>query len=332
MTTVWTVDAEHPAPGDLAEAARLLAAGNLVAFPTETVYGLGASALSPEAIDRLYAAKGRPRANPLIVHVADPEGARNLCDSWPDSAELLAQAFWPGPLTLVLPHGGKIHSGVTAGGDTVALRVPAHPVARALLRAAGIPVAAPSANPSGFISPTLPDHVLQGLGGKIAGLVSAGPCERGVESTVIDLSGSQPVLLRPGPLTPEEIAHVLGIPPEKLLISAATGMVGPEKSPGRMGRHYAPKAQVVCVASSGEAQSWCDRWTREGKRHAWLALEPGPGSILLPNTPPGALYSIYKTLHKIDRDGYNHVVAVLPPAEGRWLAFRDRLLRASLSQ
>lgn len=332
MTTVWTVDAEHPAPGDLAEAAGLLAAGNLVAFPTETVYGLGANALSAEAIDRLYAAKGRPRANPLIVHVADPESARSYCANWPDSAERLAQAFWPGPLTLVLPHGGTIAPGVTAGGDTVALRVPAHPVARALLRAAGIPVAAPSANPSGGISPTLPDHVLQGLGGKIAGLVSAGPCERGVESTVIDLSGCDPVLLRPGPLTPEEIAQVLGIPPEKLLISAATGMEGPEKSPGRMGRHYAPKAQVVCVDTPEEARSRCERWNREGKRHTWLALEPGPGSILLPSSPAGALHLIYNCLHEIDSQGVDHIVVVLPPPEGRWLAFRDRLLRASLLQ
>ncbi|MFM8933522.1 MAG: L-threonylcarbamoyladenylate synthase [Gemmataceae bacterium] len=332
MTTVWTVDAEHPAPGDLAEAARLLALGHLVAFPTETVYGLGANALSAEAIDRLYAAKGRPRANPLIVHVADPESARNLCAIWTDSAERLAQAFWPGPLTLVLPHGGKVPPGVTAGGHTVALRVPAHPVAQTLLRAAGIPVAAPSANPSGRISPTLPEHVLQGLEGKIAGLVSAGPCECGVESTVIDLSGPHPVLLRPGPLAPEEIAQVLGIPTEKLLISAALVTDGPEKSPGRMGRHYAPKAQVVCVATPEEAQAWCDQWTRQGKRHAWLALDPGPGSILLPATPAGALHSIYKILHKIDDESIDYIVAVLPPAEGRWLAFRVRLLRASLSQ
>ena len=331
ITTVWTVDAADPRHADLAEAARLLVAGDLVAFPTETVYGLGASALSGDAIDRLYAAKGRPRANPLIVHVGDLDSAKNLCATWPDSAELLAQAFWPGPLTLVLPHGGKVSPGVTAGGPTVALRVPAHPVAQALLRLTGIPVAAPSANTSGRISPTLPEHVLQGLDGKIAGLVSAGPCERGVESTVIDLSGEHPVLLRPGPLTPEEISQVLGIATDDLLIPAAKGTDDPEKSPGRMGRHYAPKAQVVCVATPSEAQTWCDQWTREGKRHAWLALEPGPGSVLLPAQPSGALHSIYKALHKIDKDNLDHIVAVLPPAEGRWLAFRDRLLRASIN-
>lgn len=332
MTTVWTVDAEHPDPRDLETPARLLAGGQLVAFPTETVYGLGANALSDEAIDRLYQAKCRPRANPLIVHIGDLQDAKKLSTLWPDSAERLAQAFWPGPLTLVLPHGGKIPGGVTAGGDTVALRVPGHPVARALLRAAGVPVAAPSANPSGRISPTLPEHVLEGLDGKIAGLVSAGPCERGVESTVIDLSGPQPVLLRPGPLTPEEIAQVLGIATDQLLFSAALGADGPEKSPGRMGRHYAPRAQVICVATAAEAEDWCRRWADQGQRHAWLALEPGPGTILLPASPAGALNALYKTMHKIDKDAIEYVVAQLPPAEGRWLAFRDRLLRASLKQ
>ena len=331
MTIVWTVDAEKPRPEDLREAASLLAAGQLVAFPTETVYGLGANALSSAAIDRLYQAKGRPRANPLIVHVADLELAKTICSVWPDTAERLARAFWPGPLTLVLPHCGAIPSGVTAGGETVAIRVPGHPVALELLRLAGVPVAAPSANPSGGISPTLGEHVLEGLDGKIAGLVEAGPCSRGVESTVIDLSGTHPVLLRPGPLSPEEIAQVLGSDPEALLISADKRKQGPEKSPGRMGRHYAPKAQVVCVQSEAEARACCAVWQQQGKRHAWLALQPGPGTILLPATPAEAMRSIYKVLHKIDKDLIGFLVVQLPNAEGRWLALRDRLLRASLN-
>ncbi len=185
-------------------------AGGLVAFPTETVYGLGADALQPAAVERIFAAKGRPPNNPLIVHVADRAEALTVAATWPETAARLAERFWPGPLTLVLPRRPELPDVVTAGGPTVAIRVPAHPLALALIRAAGIPVAAPSANRSSQVSPTRPEHVLSGLDGRIDLLLAAGPVSGGIESTVLDLTNDPPRLLRPGLVAPAEIEAIIG--------------------------------------------------------------------------------------------------------------------------
>ncbi len=184
----------------IAEAAAILHSGGLVAFPTETVYGLGASALDADAVARIYAAKARPSCNPIIVHVPDVTAARGLTTSWPEAAERLAARFWPGPLTLVLPRSQAIPDIVTGGGPNVGLRVPAQPIAQALLQAANLPVAAPSANLATYISPTTAQHVLRGLGGRIDCLLDGGPTSAGIESTVLDLTTDPPRVLRPGPV------------------------------------------------------------------------------------------------------------------------------------
>jgi L-threonylcarbamoyladenylate synthase len=239
------------APDDagIARAAGLLAAGELVAFPTETVYGLGGDARSDTAVARIYEAKGRPSFNPLIVHLPDLAAVEAIAEVGP-KARALAQAFWPGPLTLVLPlrDGAAVSPLVTAGLTTVAVRVPAHPLAQALLRAFGGPVAAPSANPSGRVSPTRADHVLDGLSGRISAVLDGGPCAVGLESTIV-LADPEPQLLRPGGVPVEALEAVLGIP------LALSGDGAKPTSPGQLASHYAPEAGVrlgVTKAQPGE--------------------------------------------------------------------------------
>ena len=236
----------------IAEAARLLRAGQLVAFPTETVYGLGADASQGLAVAAIFEAKGRPRFNPLIVHVPDLAGAKAL-GAFNDTARRLAAEFWPGPLTLVLPKrpGAPIAELATAGLDTIALRVPSHPIAQALLRAAGCPVAAPSANRSGHVSATEAAHVAADLGEQVALILDAGPAEYGLESTVLDATAPEPVILRPGAVTAEAIARVLGIAPRTTSEAGAR-----PSSPGQLASHYAPRAAVRLNATDvapGEA-------------------------------------------------------------------------------
>ena len=210
LTHVWLVDAEHPQPDVIAKAAHILRTGGLVAFPTETVYGLGANALDPSAVRAIYVAKGRPSRNPLIVHVADTASAHPLVENWTPMAQLLAERFWPGPLTIVLPRSRIVPNEVTGGGPTVAIRCPLHPVARALIRSVGVPVAAPSANRSSELSPTLPEHVARSLVGKIDVILDGGPAWAGIESTVVDLTFAVPRLLRPGPISPGDIEKLIG--------------------------------------------------------------------------------------------------------------------------
>jgi L-threonylcarbamoyladenylate synthase len=207
---ILRVDPYTPAADAIAHAAHVLQEGGLVAFPTETVYGLGANALDPAAVAKIFAAKGRPATNPIIVHIATIDEASALAGAWPDVAQQLADRFWPGPLTLVLPKQAHVPDLVTAGGATVALRMPAHPVALALLRACGFPLAAPSANRSSELSPTLPEHVLRGLADRIDLLLDAGPTSGGLESTVLDLTTQPPRLLRPGLVTIAELEALLG--------------------------------------------------------------------------------------------------------------------------
>ena len=237
-TRLVAVDPTQPDPAVLAEAATLIQAGRLVAFPTETVYGLGANALDADAVARIFAAKERPAYDPVIVHVADAAELTDLTAALPDLGSLLIERFWPGPLTLVLPRSERVPDVVTAGGPTVAVRAPAHPLARALLDAAGTPIAAPSANRFSHTSPTRAQHVWDDLAGRIDMILDGGPTAVGVESTVLDLTTEPPTLLRPGGVTIEEIEALIG--PVQTSARREDGNTLP--APGMLDRHYAPRA------------------------------------------------------------------------------------------
>ena len=307
---------EHLTPdaAGLARAAELLAAGESVAFPTETVYGLGADARSAEAVARIYAAKGRPAFNPLIVHVADVETAHRYVE-FSDMAQRLAEAFWPGPLTLVLPlkPGHGIASLVTAGLDTLGIRVPAAPVAQSLLRAFDGPIAAPSANPSGRISPTTFSHVSQGLDGRIAAIIDGGSCRVGVESTIVGEDPDQsPVLLRPGGVASEAIEATLATP---LARPAPSSQVS---SPGQLLSHYAPGASVrlnAPQAAPGEVMLGF------GNVCGDLNLSPA-------GDPVEAAARLFDYLHRLDATGKPIAIAPIPE-DGLGAALNDRLRRAA---
>lgn len=252
---IYIEDKEHPEEEQLKKPAEILKAGGLVAFPTETVYGLGANALNEEAAKKIYAAKGRPSDNPLIAHIADFKDLPELVLQVPEAGKRLMEAFWPGPLTLIFPKSRLVPYGTTGGLDTVAVRMPSDPVANALIRLAGVPIAAPSANTSGRPSPTTADHVWQDMNGKIEMIVDGGAVGIGVESTIIDVSGKEPMILRPGAVTKEMASKVLGreIRLDPAIIS---GPMSPEmkpKAPGMKYKHYAPKADLTLVEGEREA-------------------------------------------------------------------------------
>lgn len=302
-----------PDQAGTARAAELLRTGALVAFPTETVYGLGADARNGTAVANIYAAKGRPAFNPLIAHVASATAAQRYV-VWNDLAEVLANAFWPGPLSLVLPlkEGHGISELVTAGLSTLAVRVPAHPAAHAILEALDGPVAAPSANPSGGISPTTAAHVLGGLNGRIAAVLDDGPCDVGLESTIIGLAGNVPLLLRPGGLAAEEIEAVLGRP---LIMRDATD---PLTAPGQLLSHYAPDSALRLNARASEGDE--------------LFLGFGPMDCDLNLSETGdlaeAAANLFGHLHNLD--GLGRAIAVAPvPHHGLGQAINDRLQRAA---
>ncbi|HEX9370684.1 MAG TPA: L-threonylcarbamoyladenylate synthase, partial [Roseiflexaceae bacterium] len=313
-TDVLRVDPEAPAKDVIARAAAALRAGGLVAFPTETVYGLGANALDAVAVGRIFAAKGRPAANPVIVHVARAEEARALAADWPETAARLAARFWPGPLTLVLPRREIVPDIVTAGGPTVAIRVPAHPVALALLAEAGVPIAAPSANRSTSLSPTRAEHVLRGLDGRIEMILDGGPTAGGLESTVLDVTTAPPQLLRPGLITPAQIEAEIGT----VWRSAGEAADGPARSPGLLRRHYAPRTPLECVTEDGDAL--VEELLRSSERVGWiqfgsqLGLErPGLVVKVLPREPAGYAAGLYAALHALDTMGVDRIVVTLPP-------------------
>jgi L-threonylcarbamoyladenylate synthase len=311
----------QPSPEAIDTAARLLRDGRLVAFPTETVYGLGADATQGLAVAAIYAAKGRPRFNPLIAHVADVAAAEALA-MLPAAARPLAEAFWPGSLTLVLPArpGSPISSLVTAGLDTIAIRVPSHPIARHLLAAIGCPVAAPSANRSGHVSATTAAHVAADLGDRVAMILDAGPTAHGIESTILDVSGLQPILLRPGAVTGEALAEILGRMPQP----AQMIDVSRPTAPGQLESHYAPGLPVRLAATS----------PREGE--AFLAFGPfapaydGP---LLNLSPRGDLAEaaahLFAALRRLDRSGATGLAVMPIPDHGLGAAINDRLRRAA---
>lgn len=320
----------------LLEAADIIRRGGLVAFPTETVYGLGADALDAGAVEKIFAAKQRPHWDPVIVHVADVAGARGLTLAWPEAAERLAAAFWPGPLTMLLPRTSRIPDVCTAGREKAGVRLPAHPVALALIAAAGVPIAAPSANRFGHTSPTTAEHVLADLDGRIDAILDAGACAVGVESTVLDPSRDPAIIYRPGGITAEQIRRVLGdVVVAERGISAETP---PEtlESPGLGIRHYAPRARLLLVESEGELRRVLEQ--QAGERRVGVLLPsgwavPGAGAIALPwgswREPESLARDLYRQMRALDDRGVDVIVCPLPPAEGIGLAIRDRLRKAA---
>jgi len=332
MTRRWNAlsDDGTPAPDAVEAACALLRGGGLVALPTETVYGLGAHALDPEAVQRIYAAKGRPSFNPLIVHIPDLEAARPLVADLPPVACALAAAFWPGPLTLVVPRAHCVPDVVTGGGDTVALRAPAHPVMQAVLRASGLPIAAPSANRSGSISPTTADHVLAGLAGRIDAVLDAGPCAVGIESTVVDCTTLPVRVLRPGSISAEAIARVAeGAQRVSLRLDEGT-----RASPGLLTRHYAPSgaAQLLPRGRIDAALAALPRSARIGLVTLAAHLADDPRVVAaeaIGADPAEAARRLYAALHAMDAAAASHVLLEEPPSTADWEAVADRLRRAA---
>ncbi|HKA93885.1 MAG TPA: L-threonylcarbamoyladenylate synthase [Acidimicrobiia bacterium] len=312
---------------DIARAAETVRRGGLVAFPTETVYGLGADADDPAALARLYAVKGRPAGHPVIVHVGDASQLRDWAADVPEAARRLADALWPGPLTVVVWRAARVSDAVTGGGDTVGVRVPGQPVALALLRAFGGGIAAPSANRFGHVSPTTADDVRAELGDDVDAVLDDGPCTVGVESTIVDCTGEELVILRPGGVTRERIEEVSG----QQVSGRRVGLV---RAPGTLKSHYAPEATVLVVGGD-ELAARVGALIAAGQRVA--VLGPAP----LPDLPPHVVvldapgdadeYArvLYARLREVDRRGFDVLLTVPPPDEGVGVAVADRLRRAA---
>lgn len=309
-------------PQDIAAAAELLRRGELVAFPTETVYGLAADATNSAAVRRIFDVKGRPATNPLIVHVADAQGAHRWARRWPEAAERLAIAFWPGPLTLVVPAGGELSREALAGGETVGLRAPDHRVAQQLLRACGQPLAAPSANSSGHLSPVDAAHVIADLGGRIAAVLDGGPCHVGIESTVIDLVGETPVILRPGMIGRADIESLLG---REVLVRQEVGTEQVRRSPGMFERHYAPRVPLRVTTREQLAEA------PVGAARVFLAQMPGqprPFDAALSSIAQEYARGLYALLWRLQASGAAEIWLENPPDAPEWQAIHDRLRRA----
>jgi L-threonylcarbamoyladenylate synthase len=329
-TRILSIDRDDPDPGPIAEAARVLLAGGLVAFATETVYGLGADATNPEAVARIFEAKGRPSRNPLIVHVAGIEMAKACVREWPPWADGLAEQWWPGPLTLVMYRSATIPDIVTAGRDTVGVRVPKTGVALELIRRVGRPIAAPSANRSTGISPTRAEHVLKDLDGRIDMVLDSGPTEIGLESTVVDLTYYYERLLRPGPISMHDLIVKSGLSIWPGRPDPLEDQDKPLPSPGLMKIHYAPRTPAYWVEPH-----LVGRFYLQG-RGALLVV----GGHELPHAPKlerridlatveEASRSLYAALHELDELGLDYLYIVPPPDEPEWQAVRDRLWRAT---
>jgi L-threonylcarbamoyladenylate synthase len=290
----------------IAKAAEILQRGGLVAFPTETVYGLGAAALDEHAVQRIFAAKERPLTSPLIVHVSHTAMAKNLITDWPPIAARLANRFWPGPLTIILPKRDIVPDLVTAGLPSVGVRIPAHPIAIDLIRRAGIPIAAPSANRFGEISPTTADHVRKSLGGRVDLILDGGPAKVGIESTVVSLTGEVPRVLRPGMITIDKLEEASGVLWAELKSTKLSS-----ESPGLRPRHYAPKTPFHVLERGQE-------------------LPEGTGRILdLPDDPATFAKQLYAEMHEADEAGWDWLAIASPPDTVEWSGIRDRLRRAS---
>ncbi|MGB5131153.1 MAG: L-threonylcarbamoyladenylate synthase [Steroidobacteraceae bacterium] len=315
-----------PDPARIEEAVALLNAGELVAFPTETVYGLGADARNAAAVARIFVAKGRPSSHPLIVHVSGLAAARGWIGELPDAAKRLAEAFWPGPLTLVLPKAAGVSEGVTGGQPTVALRAPAHPVARALLAAFGGGIAAPSANRYGRISPTRAADVQEELGDRVALILDGGDCEVGVESTIVACVGGQVTLLRPGAISRSQLRDIVG--------QVADADAASPRAPGRDRSHYAPLTPVSLI-DPARLRPEIERALAAGERIAVLARGAAPVASdrlawrRLGDQPAEYGRALYATLRELDRTGAARILVEDVPGDEPWAAVADRLRRAA---
>jgi L-threonylcarbamoyladenylate synthase len=337
MPLLIPVDPRHPDEGALAEAARVLRAGGLVAFPTETVYGLGALALDPWAIGRVYEAKGRPAHHPLIAHVESEGQARRLARSWPESAARLATTFWPGPLTLIVERAAHVPAAVAGGTSSIAVRVPSHPVARALLAWLGEPVAAPSANRYQGLSPTTAAHVVKELGDRVDLVLDGGACDEGIESTVVDARVDPVRVLRPGAVGIEALTAIASD-----IEATHRGPAASETraSPGMDARHYAPRALLLLAPTCAEAFSMARAMAAQGGRPVGLVTrEPSPvgGSPrlverCLPAEARDYARLLFATLHDLDDTGVCAIVVQAVPDEPAWWAIADRLARASAAR
>jgi L-threonylcarbamoyladenylate synthase len=304
---------------DLSRAAELIRSGRLVAFPTETVYGLGATALDATAVARIFDAKGRPHTSPIIVHVCSIEMGQKLVAKWPDRAQKLAESFWPGPLTLVLPKLDVIPDLVTAGLSSVGLRIPAHPVALALIREAGVPIAAPSANRFTQLSPTTAEHVRAGLGELVDFVLDGGPTSVGIESTVVSLAEDTPTLLRPGGISRMELERVIGHVNVRLhAVSEA------HESPGMHPRHYSPRTPLFLISDG--------RVPTQGKGiylKIWKDPSRSVETLRMPSDSAEYARIIYERLHQADSSDCDWIGVELPPDNQDWEAVLDRLRRAA---
>jgi L-threonylcarbamoyladenylate synthase len=335
---------------DIISAVDILRRGGLVAFPTETVYGLGADAANPAAVDRIFAVKGRPRTHPVIVHLAEPTAIKAWAADVPPEAWTLAEAFWPGPLTLILPRADHVPDAVTGGAGTVGLRVPDQPLALELLAAFGGGIAAPSANRFGRVSPTTAAHVRADLGTDVDLILDGGPCAVGVESTIVDLSRSAPRVLRLGGLSVDALSEALGHPVEVTAVAAgepsdtadgpgaaAAGGTGAVRAPGTLPSHYAPEARVEVVAAEAVAGRAVTLLS-EGRRVGLLAprrIEGLPAGVdALPPAGGAQAYAqcLYQRLREADRRGLDVLLAVPPPEVGIGAAVADRLRRAAATR
>lgn len=325
---VAAVDVAPPGTGAVSveEAVAILRRGGLVAFPTETVYGLGADARNPEALARLYKVKGRPADHPVIVHIASAEALAHWASEVPDYARRLAQKFWPGPLTLVLPRAEGVPDAVTGGQSSVGLRVPGHVQALELLQSFGGGIAAPSANRFGKISPTSADHVRADLGSAVDGIIE-GECEVGIESTIVDCTGPAPVLLRPGRITAAEIEAVAGV-------TLAEADTSSSRAPGTLPAHYAPRAKLRLLRRTEIIEVLS---TSKGKRLAALLLEipvprlPAGQAIVVPAVASSYARGLYAHLRTLDSTGADTILVESPPASPAWAGVLDRLHRAARS-
>ena len=312
---------------DIDHAAAVLRAGGLVAFPTETVYGLGADAGNSAAVRKIFEVKGRPSTHPVIVHLADAVQLANWAREIPDDARRLARKFWPGPLTVILKRAGKVSDVVTGGQDTVALRVPAHPVAQQLLARFGGGIAAPSANRHGRVSATTADHVRREFGAAVECILDGGEAGIGIESTIIDLSGAGAVLLRPGWITADEIEATLGA-------SLGAPAADAPRAPGTLAAHYAPRTPLVLLEGD-LAVELAASLARQGKRVAVLALSaqqpllPGLEWIAAPRDAAGYAHALYAGLRRLDEAGCDTILVERPPQAPEWAAINDRLARAA---
>ena len=328
-------------------AAELLRAGEVVALPTETVYGLAANALDEKAVAKIFAIKGRPTNNPIIVHVADNEMAKRCVGHWPELADKLSQSFWPGPLTLVLPRALEMPDNVTAGGATVGVRWPSHPFIQAVIRECGFPLAAPSANLSNQISPTNAEHVRQQLGGKISLIVDGAQAQVGIESTVVDLSVIPPQILRPGMIHVEALAAVCGEVSSQQPAGGSQKLENALRSPGLLKKHYSPKAKLLVLNWRDDADLFAQLATRnslsrqcESKAqqlstcfviaHTKIPADENFADVsVMPHDAEAFARALYAELHRCDAAGAELIVVETPPESPEWSGVADRLRRAA---